>query len=193
MTISPVRLVPVSRKDISPYHLPTIARLANNYTGVRDRTQVNSTTDARVDHIFDAQNRLFVRYSYNTGDTFTPPVFPIVNGIEGGGGGSFPGKNDTAAHNFGASYSKVFSPSLVGEFRTGYLNVNIASYGLNYGSNVAASFGLPGVNIDDLTSGRTPITLTGYAGAGDATFLPPIQVNHTCQGSGPRTNIKGPP
>jgi len=190
--ISSGRLEPVALKYLSLYPLPTSAGLANNYTGVRDRTQVNSTTDARVDHIFDAQNRLFVRYSYNTGDTFTPPVFPIVNGIEGGGGGSFPGKNDTAAHNFGASYSKVFSPSLVGEFRTGYLNVNIASYGLNYGSNVAASFGLPGVNIDDLTSGLTPITLTGYAGAGDATFLPLIQVNHTWQGSGSLTKIKGP-
>ncbi|PYQ81215.1 MAG: TonB-dependent receptor, partial [Acidobacteria bacterium] len=190
--ISSGRLDPVALKYLSLYPLPTSDGLANNYTGVRDRTQVNSTTDARVDHIFDAQNRLFVRYSYNTGDTFTPPVFPIVNGIEGGGGGSFPGKNDTAAHNFGASYSKVFSPSLVGEFRTGYLNVNIASYGLNYGSNVAASFGLPGVNIDDLTSGLTPITLTGYAGAGDATFLPLIQVNHTWQGSGSLTKIKGP-
>ncbi|PYR08075.1 MAG: hypothetical protein DMF99_20400 [Acidobacteria bacterium] len=190
--ISSGRLEPVALKYLSLYPLPTSAGLANNYTGVRDRTQVNSTTDARVDHIFDAQNRLFVRYSYNTGDTFTPPVFSIVNGIEGGGGGSFPGKNDTAAHNFGASYSKVFSPSLVGEFRTGYLNVNIASYGLNYGSNVAASFGLPGVNIDDLTSGLTPITLTGYAGAGDATFLPLIQVNHTWQGSGSLTKIKGP-
>ncbi|PYQ82850.1 MAG: TonB-dependent receptor [Acidobacteria bacterium] len=172
--ISSGRLEPVALKYLSLYPLPTSAGLANNYTGVRDRTQVNSTT------------------SYNTGDTFTPPVFPIVNGIEGGGGGSFPGKNDTAAHNFGASYSKVFSPSLVGEFRTGYLNVNIASYGLNYGSNVAASFGLPGVNIDDLTSGLTPITLTGYAGAGDATFLPLIQVNHTWQGSGSLTKIKGP-
>jgi len=190
--ISSGRLEPVALKYLSLYPLPTSAGLANNYTGVRDRTQVNSTTDARVDHIFNAQNRLFVRYSYNTGDTFTPPVFPIVNGIEGGGGGSFPGKNDTAAHNFGASYSKVFSPSLVGEFRTGYLNVNIASYGLNYGNNVAASFGLPGVNIDDLTSGLTPITLTGYAGAGDATFLPLIQVNHTWQGSGSLTKIKGP-
>ena len=190
--ISSGRLEPVALKYLSLYPLPTSAGLANNYTGVRDRTQVNSTTDARVDHIFNAQNRLFVRYSYNTGDTFTPPVFSIVNGIEGGGGGSFPGKNDTAAHNFGASYSKVFSPSLVGEFRTGYLNVNIASYGLNYGSNVAASFGLPGVNIDDLTSGLTPITLTGYAGAGDATFLPLIQVNHTWQGSGSLTKIKGP-
>src|SRR5919201_3538754 len=187
------RLDPIALKYLSLYPLPTSAGLANNYTGARDRTQVNSTTDLRLDHIFNAANRLFVRYSYNTGDTFTPPLFPIVNGIEGGGtAGTFPGQNKTAAPKVGASYSKVFSPSLVGEFRAGYLNVNIASYGLNYGKNVAESFGLPGVNIDDLTSGLTPITLTGYAPSGDATFLPLIQVNHTWQGSGSLTKIKGP-
>src|SRR5207244_2223748 len=117
--------------------------------------------------ILTQNHRLFVRYSYNGVDTFTPPVFPAVNGIEPGGGGSFPGTNNTGAHNFGASYASVFSPTLIGEFRAGYLNVNIASYGLNYGNNVSQSFGIPNVNVDDLTSGLMPVTLTGYAGSGD--------------------------
>ena len=36
-----------------------------------------------------------------------------------------------------------------------------------------------------------PVTLTGYAGSGDATFLPLIQVDHTWQGSGALTKIRG--
>ena len=189
--IPSARLDPIALKYLGLYPLPNSPGLANNYTGTRDRTQTASTTDIRVDHILDQNDRLFVRYSYNGVTTFTPPVFAAVNGIEGGGGGSFPGSNDTGAHNVGASFSRVFSPSLVGEFRAGYLNVNIASYGLNYGNNVAQSFGMPGVNQDALTSGLTPITLTGYAGSGDATFLPLIQVDHTVQGSGSLTKISG--
>jgi carboxypeptidase family protein len=185
------RLDPIAVKYLAGYPPPNGPGLANNYTGTRDRTQTSNTTDVRVDHILDQNNRLFVRYSYNGVDTFTPPVFPAVNGIEPGGGGSFPGKNDTGAHNFGATYSRVFSPTLVGEFRAGYLNVNIASYGLNYGNNVSQSFGIPNVNVDDLTSGLMPITLTGYAGSGDATFLPLIQVDHTWQGSAALTKIQG--
>jgi carboxypeptidase family protein len=185
------RLSPIALNYLALYPLPTGAGLANNYTGTRDRTQDAKTTDVRADHIFNTDNRLFVRYSYNGVDTFTPAVFPIVDGIEPGGGGSFPGQNQTTAHNFGASYAKVFSPSLIGEFRAGYLNVNIASYGLNYGNNVSQSFGIPNVNVDTLTSGLMPITLTGYAGAGDATFLPLIQVDHTWQGSGSVTNVRG--
>ena len=57
----------------------------------------------------------------------------------------------------------MFSPSLVGEFRAAYLKVEIASYGLNYGKNVSADFGIPNVNMDELTSGLMPVTLTGYA------------------------------
>ncbi|HEV3058310.1 MAG TPA: carboxypeptidase regulatory-like domain-containing protein [Vicinamibacterales bacterium] len=186
------RLDPIALKFIGLYPLPTSPGLANNYTGTRNRTQKNTTTDIRIDHILNADNRLFARYSYNTTDTFTPPTFPAVNGIEANGGGSFPGTNNSGAHNFGASYSRVFSPTLIGEFRAGYLNVNIASYGLNYGNNVATAFGLPNVNVDSLTSGLTPMTVTGYGALGDSTFLPLIQVDHTWQGSGSLTKIRGP-
>src|SRR5215831_8619436 len=190
-------VIPTSRLDaiamqyLGLYPMPNGPGLANNYTGVRNRTQDAKTADIRGDHIFNQDNRLFMRYSYNGVDTFTPPVFPVVNGIEGGGGGSFPGQNNTTAHNIGADYSRVFDPSLIGEFRAGYLAVNIASYGLNYGNDVSKQFGIPNVNVDTLTSGLMPVTLTGYAGSGDATFLPLIQVDHTWQASGSLTKIKG--
>jgi hypothetical protein len=189
--IPTARLDPIALKVMALYPMPNAPGLANNYTGVRDRTQDAKTTDVRVDHIFDQDDRLFLRYSYNGVDTFTPPVFPVVNGIEPGGGGSFPGANNTSAHNFGADFSRVFNPSLIGEFRAGYLGVNIASYGLNYGNNVSQALGIPGVNVDELTSGFIPITLTGYAGVGDATFLPLIQVDHTWQASGSVTKVTG--
>ena len=190
--IPAARLDPIALKYLALYPMPTGPGLANNYTGVRDRTQDAKTTDIRIDQIFDQDNRLFLRYSYNGVDTFTPPVFPAVNGVEPGGGGSFPGTNNTTAHNVGADYSRVFNPSLIGEFRAGYLGVNIASYGLNYGNNVSQSFGIPNVNADALTTGLMPVTLTGYAGSGDATFLPLIQVDHTWQASGSLTKLKGP-
>ena len=185
------RLDPIALKVLALYPSPTSSGLANNYTGVRDRTQDNAATDFRIDQILNNNNRLFARYSYNKVSTLTPPVFPAVNGIEPGGGGSFPGTNDTSAHNLGLSYSRVISPSLITEFRGGYLSVNIASYGINYGNNVSQALGIPGVNVDPLTSGLTPLTLTGYAGAGDSTFLPLIQVDHTWQGSGSVTKITG--
>jgi outer membrane receptor protein involved in Fe transport len=190
-TIPPALHDPIALKYLALYPLPNRPGLANNYTGVRDRTQDAKTTDVRLDQILGRGGRLFSRYSYNDVNTFTPPVFPAANGIEPGGGGSFPGVSRTTAHNVGVGVSRVFSASLIGEWRAGYLGVNTASYGLNYGKDVSASFGIPNVNIDPLTSGLMPITLPGYAGAGDAAFLPLIQVDHTWQASGSLTKIKG--
>ena len=70
--------------------------------------------------------------------------------------------------------------------------MRIASYGLNYGRNVSQDFGLPNVNMDELTSGLMPVTLTGYAGAGDSNFLPLIQIDSTWQAAGSLTKILGP-
>jgi outer membrane receptor protein involved in Fe transport len=185
------RLDAIALKYLALYPLPSSTGLSNNYAGTRDRTQDSNTTDFRVDHSVNSNTRFFGRYSYNKVNTFTAPVFPAVNGVEPGGGGSFPGKNETSAHNAGVSYLHVFNPSTVAEVKAGYLKVSIASYGLNYGNNVSEAFGLPNINIDDTTSGLTPVTLTGYAGSGDATFLPLIQIDNTWQVSGALTKIRG--
>ena len=184
-------LDPIALNYLSLYPLPNRPGLANNYTGVRDRTQHAKTTDVRIDQIIDQNDRLSLRYSHNRSSTFTPPVFPAVDGIEPGGGGSFPGTNTTAVHNVGVHFSRVFTPSLIGEVRAGYLALNIASYGLNYGRNVSSAFGIPNVNIDARTSGLMPITLTGYAGSGDALFLPLLLADDTSLVSGSLTHING--
>ena len=185
------RLNPIALKYLALYPLPTSPDLANNYVGTQNRTQRTTTTDVRVDHRFNDANNMFIRYSLNKANTYTPAVFPAVDGILGGGGGSFPGPNDTTAHGLGGSLVHIFSPSLIGEVRAGYLNVSIASYPLNYGINASQQFGIANANIDDLTSGLTPVTVAGFAGLGDANFVPLLQINHTKQVSASVTKTQG--
>ena len=103
------RLNPIAQRYLALYPVPTSPGLSNNYTGVRERTQDSRTADVRIDQILNGNNRLFARYSFNGVDTFTPPVFPIVDGIEGGGGGSFPGANDSTAHGIGVRATSACS------------------------------------------------------------------------------------
>lgn len=101
-------LDPIAARYLALLPLPTSPGLSNNYTGTRDKTQDSVTADVRVDHSFSGETRVFARYSYNTVSTFTAPVFPTVNGVEPGGNpGSFPGNNDTKAHNVGVSFVHV--------------------------------------------------------------------------------------
>lgn len=186
------RIDPIAAQLLTLYPLPTGPGLANNYTGLRYREQKSHTADVRIDHRFDDRQSIFARYSINDVYTFTPPVFPAVDDIEPGGGGSFPGPNDTRAHSIAASYLRVFSPTLIAEIRGSYLDVNIASYPLNYGNDVMARFGVPNINIDSLTSGLSSFTFSGFAGIGDANFVPLLQVDHTSQIGGSVTKTSGP-
>ena len=81
--------------------------------------------------------------------------------------------------------------SLISEFKVGYLKADIQSLPLNYGTNLSQQFGIPGVNVDEVTSGLALMTLTGYAALGDSTFIPLIQIDDTWQFNGSVTKTLG--
>jgi len=178
------RFDPIAMKYMALYPAPTSSGLANNYASITERTQDSSTTDVRIDHKFSDGMSMFGRYSYNNVDTFTPSACPpTADGIEPGCGGglAFPGPNITKAHGVQANVVRVHSDSLISEFKVGYLKADIQSLPLNYGSNLSQKFGIPGVNVDAVTSGLALMTLTGFAALGDSTFIPLIQIDDTWQ------------
>jgi hypothetical protein len=191
--VPPVRLDPIALKYMALYPLPNGAGLANNFTGINNRTQNSSTADIRIDHRFSDASSLFARYSYNDVDTFTPGALPEVNGVQpGGNNGQFPGPNTTKADAVQTNFLHIFSPSLVSEVKVGFGYGDIESLPLNYGANLSAAFGLKNVNIDAITSALTPMNPAGYASLGDATFIPLITSNKTLQVSGSVTRTSGP-
>ena len=86
---------------------------------------------------------------------------------------------------------RVHSDSLISEFKVGYLKADIQSLPLNYGTNLSQQFGIPGVNVDDVTSGLALMTLTGFSALGDSTFIPLIQIDDTWQFNGSVTKTFG--
>jgi len=186
------RIDPIARHYLDLYPLPTSGGLANNFSGVRERTQDSWTADARIDHRFNETDYVFLRYSYNHVKTFVPGALPVVDGIEpGGNNGLFPGPNTTVAHGAQANYTRIFSPTLLGEVRLGYLRADIQSNPLNYGTNVSEQFGVPNVNIDEFTSALAAVTATGYANLGSASFVPLIQIDDALHANASLTKTKG--
>jgi outer membrane receptor protein involved in Fe transport len=188
------RLDPIALKYMALYPAPTSPGLANNYASITQRTQDSSTADVRVDHRFSDSTSMFARYSYNNVDTFTPSACPpTAEGIEPGCGGglAFPGPNITKAHGVQGNFVRVHSDSLISEFKVGYLKADIQSLPLNYGTNLSQQFGIPGVNVDDVTSGLALMTLTGFSALGDSTFIPLIQIDDTWQFNGSITKTFG--
>lgn len=194
-TIPANRIDPIAARYVALYPLPTSPELANNYASTTLRTQNSTTADGRLDHRFDDNNSVWGRYSINDSHTVTPPGCPPVDGIHGncltGANDGFPGPNDTDAKALQVNYVRIFSPTTVGEFKGGFMNIGIFSYPSNYQSNVSQQFGLPGVNIDDLASGLALQNIAGFALLGDTQNIPLITRDWTQQYNASLTKTVG--
>jgi hypothetical protein len=193
--IPPGRIDPIAARFMDLYPEPTSPGLANNYSSTTLRTQNSTTADARIDHRFSDNNSVWGRFSINDSRTVTPPGCPPVNGIHGncltGANAGFPGPNDTDAKALQVNYVRIFNPTMIGEFKAGYMNVGIFSYPSNYQTNVSEQFGLRGVNIDDLASGLALQNIVGYALLGDTQNIPLINQNWTQQYNASVTKTTG--
>jgi len=179
------RIDPIAARYVALFPEPTSPGLANNYASTTIRTQNSTTADGRIDHRIDDKNSVWGRFSYNKSHTVTPPGCPPVNGVYGncltGTNAGFPGPNDTNANALQANYVRIFTPTTIAEVKGGYMKVGIFSYPSNYRTNVSQTFGLPGVNIDDLASGLALQNISGYAILGDTQNIPLITKDLTQQ------------
>lgn len=188
------RLDPIGLRYANLYPQPTSEGLSNNWSGTTLRSQKSVTADIRVDHRFSDSQSMFVRHSLNDVDTVVPGNCPATeDGIEPGCATfpQFPGPNTTNAYSTQVNYVKVFNPSLVAEVRAGYLKIDIRSNPLNFGRNVSEEWGLPGVNLDETTSGLVQATFAGYPTVGEPMFIPLWQINDTWQANMTVTKTTG--
>jgi hypothetical protein len=197
-TAFPGNIIPAHRIDqvalqfLNLYPTPNAPGLGSNYTTTVDREQTSDTFDVRVDHRFSSDQTLYVRYSDNAVDTNVPGVFGLVNGVDSGGSAAgFGGPSIADAWGLHGNYLKIFKPTLLLEAKAGKLYFNTDSLPETYGQNLASSYGLAGVNIDDRTSGLPNITVAGYTTLGDARFVPILLKNNTWQAQVALTNTRG--
>jgi hypothetical protein len=182
---------PIAANYMTLYPLPNLPGLSNNYSSTQNRTQFSHTGDVRFDEHFNDNNLFFARYTINDVATFTPGLFPAVDGIQGGGNpSSYPGPAQERAQNIQLNYVHVFTQHLLLELKAGYTRVNIASNPLADGLNLSEKFGLTGVNV----SGVSELSLmgpVGYAALGDAYYLPINYIDNTFQLDGAVTYVVG--
>jgi hypothetical protein len=184
---------------------------ARNYVNTANQIHNSQVGDGRVDYALNNGDRAFARYTLNQGDNAIPGSLPItstlvgasvvdtggvtgagvitggtrVNGIAPGGSVyAFAGTSQQLDENAQIDFVHLFSQNLVGEFRAGYTYIDNQSLPLNYGTNLATTFGLQGANTGDIhTSALTPVAPQGYASVGDGIFLPLNTKDNTIQGN----------
>ncbi len=92
-----------------------------------------------------------------------------------------------------ANYVRVFSSTLIGEFKFGYVESDLATLPTNYQTNAADLFGIKNSNLPDEANGQglTTMTITSYTPLGDAGNVPLISHGRTPQYAASLTKTMG--
>jgi hypothetical protein len=180
---------PISVKMINAYPQPTSAARTNNYTSSAIQTNNYNQGDIRLDEQFNERNSFFARYSVQKTVNIAPSTYPVttIAGISTpvhlSDEASFAGSSTSPTRQFAATYTRVFSPSVVNDFR-----VSFNRYRLDY---VPADFvenGGLGNQLGILNSNITPreqnlpiFSPANYLGIGQTRSLPLYRRENTFQ------------
>jgi hypothetical protein len=138
-----------------------------------------------MDQNFSDRDRFTARYSFNNVNTLTPDSFPVVNGIQpGGGSASYPGTSPDRSQEALLAYTHMWGANKVLELRAGYTRINNASFPVDYGKPLGNQFGIVNSNINPTTYCLPQVSITNYTGLGNCGALPIIDLDNIFQYSG---------
>jgi hypothetical protein len=135
---------------------------SNNYVGTGSEAFDSNQWDTRWDYYLTDKTSIFGRYSYAKFSKFAPGAFGLLAGGQALDNIAFAGTSDVLNQSLAAGVNHTFGPSLVTEFRFGFVRyrVNVLPNGL--GTSPANDAGIPGLNKDTFfTSGLPFFDLQG--------------------------------
>lgn len=192
---APSNIVPPGSTDalglklMKLYPTPNATGIGYNYLSNPITTQTQQQGDVRIDQVITSKDTAFYRFSMSSSpETIGSPFGGIADG-----GGFFTGIQQITAYSGAASEAHVFSPHKVNEIRFGANRLKTSRYQFNYGEDVAATVGFPGVPyVAGTDNGGLPqMTFTDASNLGSALFLPAIERQTTFMLSDTFTLISG--
>ncbi len=174
----PGNIIPGSR--LSPQAQRVLALIpAPNRPGIRDNFVAqgsekfnNDSFDTRLDGRLSPSVNAFVRYSFARFDLNGPTSF-------GTGGGaelvSLGGNSKVRNHSVAAGMDFTLNPKTVLDVRLGFFKYGVDVLPFDYGTTPAKDAGIPGLNLDNFSSGLPAIFLRG--GTADINFGSGLGVN----------------
>ena len=89
---------------------------SNNYFALLPYTKDTNSFDVKVDDSASDKGRLSARFSYGRPVTYQAPIFGLAGGFAQG---AFQGTSIQKTYSMGVNYNRIFSPTLISEFRVG--------------------------------------------------------------------------
>ena len=139
---------------------------ANNYDASGDVAITGNLWNTRWDYYLNQKNSIFGRYSYAAYTESAPGAF----GLEAGGPnfGNYSGDSSALNQSLAVGWTSTISPTLVNEFRLGYMKYYVQDVPNGYGTSPATQAGIPGLNLDKTYTSGMPYFDIQDSGVGDA-------------------------
>ncbi len=163
---------PIARSILALIPEPNIPGAALgqiNYQLPYQRKKTTDAFDVKINHQVTNGNALTGRFSYQRPEISDPGIY----GAYGGGGKDFAGIGTNLTISTGATWTRIWSTTLVQEIRGGisyYHNEALTDAGL---AKTSDELGIKGVNINDFSAGITSVFIGGTAAA-SALYSPPV-------------------
>ncbi|MDP9050792.1 MAG: TonB-dependent receptor [Acidobacteriota bacterium] len=132
---------------MNAYPLPSRTGLLNNYYVVRTAVRNFNDFDARMDWRISSKDSVFGRYSYGQDNFSVNSEFTKLPA------GFASGDNVSHPRGMAAGYTRVFTPSIVNEFRFAYVRPQFAYVNPMEGTPVSANLGIVNANRNALLGG----------------------------------------
>ena len=169
---------------------PVQPNTGNNFLSNPVLKETRNNFDVRVDEKFSDNEMVFFRFSYEDQPRTIPGTFPGF----ADGGGFFSGDEENSYRSFATSWTHVFRPQLINEFRLGYNRINSRRLQLNANTDVSAQLNFPGVPFGPGLGGLPQLTFNEDGSApqlGSPTFLPSKELQNSYTLSDNLTWVKG--
>jgi len=161
--IPSARISPIASQVIDYYPVP-------NLTGANNERSYAVSADHWDDFLFKVDQK--VGQKDNMAMRVMERWETSTNPFSGSTTGTFPATTDTGQLLLGLSETRVFTPTLINEFRVGLTRTRDSELSGFSGTNWASKFGIPGTTNDPSLEGFPKFSITGFEGLGDSTSNP---------------------
>jgi hypothetical protein len=135
----------------------SITKPTNNYYALLPYQKTTDSLDEKLDYNLTEKDRLSERFSFSRPVVYQAPLFGMAGGD--GPGTAFMGTGTQDTYSTGLNYDRMISSTLVAELRLGVSYYHNEAVPSDYGSKDAEKLGIPGVNINQFTSGMVGIQI----------------------------------
>ncbi len=183
------RFDPIALKMINAYPTPTSTARLNNYSMARIQTQDYDQGDVRIDEQITAKDSVFARWSIQNTTTVSPSTYPqstipgISSPVSLSDEASFAGVSFQPTQHVATSYVRVFSPTLVNDFRVGFNRYRLDYVPINFvnGGGLGNELGVANSNVTPREQNLPIFSPASYLGVGQSRSLPLYRRENTFQ------------